>query len=97
LEEDLYRLVEDIERHMAAWAVVAERAESQASEVAAVREEVHSAIRSLNELKEAEAQRDQAVGLRRLSNSPDGIVCVGAGVIFNVLNGSCAIAQNSIF
>jgi predicted transcriptional regulator len=97
LKESLYHLVEDIGRHKAACAAVAERAESQASEVAAVREKVYSAIRSLNELKETEAQRDQVVGLRRLSGSPDGIVCVGAGNIFSILNRSCGVAQNSIF
>jgi hypothetical protein len=71
LKEYLVRLVEDIERHMTTCAAVAQRTES---EVAAVREEVHSAIRSL---KETEARGDQGVGLRRLSGSPDGIVCVG--------------------
>jgi hypothetical protein len=71
LKENLSSLVEDIERHRAACAAVAERAES---EVAVVREEVHSAIGSLNELKEAEARRDQVVGLRWLSVSPDNIV-----------------------
>jgi predicted transcriptional regulator len=85
LKEEPCRLVEDIERHRAAWAAVAQRVESQVSEVAAVREDVHFAIRSLNELKEAEARRDQAVGLRRLSGSPDDIVCVGAGDIFSIL------------
>jgi hypothetical protein len=78
-------------------AIVAERAESQASEVAAVREEVHSVIQNLNELKEAEARRDQVVGLRWLSGSPNDILCVEAGNIFSILNRSCAIAQNSIF
>jgi predicted transcriptional regulator len=97
LKEDLYGLGENVEQRRAAWAAVAEHAESQASEVAAVREEVHSAIRSLNELKEAEARCDQAVGLRRLSGPPDGIVCIGAGDIFRILNRSCAISQNSIF
>jgi predicted transcriptional regulator len=97
LKEDLSRLVEDIERHRAACAAVAERAERQASKVLSVRKKVHSAIRSLNELKEAETLRNQAVGLRRLSGSPDDIVCVEAGDIFSILNRSCAIAQNSIF
>jgi hypothetical protein len=75
LKEYLIRLVEDIERHMAACAAVAQRTES---EVAAVREEVHFAIWSL---KETEARVDQGVGLRRLSGSPDGIVCIGTGDI----------------
>jgi predicted Zn-dependent protease len=86
LKKNLYRLVEDIERHRAAWAAAAERTESQASEVVAVREEVHSTIWSLNELTEAEVRRDQGVGLRRLSGSPDDIVCFAAGDIFSVLN-----------
>jgi hypothetical protein len=78
LKEGLYPLAEAIERHRAACAAVAQRVKSQVSEVAAVREDIHFAIRSLNELKEAEARRDQAVELRRLSGSPDDIVCVGA-------------------
>jgi hypothetical protein len=65
--------------------------------VAAVRDEVHSSIWSLNELKEGEARRDQAVGLRRLSGSLDDIVCVGADDIFSLLNRSCVIAQIYIF
>jgi hypothetical protein len=77
LKENLYRLVEDIERHRAACAAVAERAESQASEVAAVREELHSAIRSLNELKEAEARPSGWTSAAE--RFADDVVCVGAG------------------
>jgi hypothetical protein len=54
-------------------------------------------IRSLNELKEAEVWRDQAIGLRRVSDLRDELVCVEAGDIFSILNRTCAIPQNSIF
>jgi hypothetical protein len=40
----------------------------------------------LNKLKEAEAPRDQAIGLRQLSGSPEDIVLVGVGGIFSILN-----------
>jgi hypothetical protein len=68
-----------------------------ASEVAALRKEVDSVIRSLNEQKEGEARRDQAIGFRRQSGSPDGMVYIGAGDIFSILNRSSAIAQISSF
>jgi hypothetical protein len=48
----------------------------------------------LNELKGTEARRDRAVGLWRLSGSPDEIVCFGAGDIFRIQDRSCAIASN---
>jgi hypothetical protein len=67
------------------------------SEIAAVREAVHFAIQSLNELKEAESWPDQAVGLWWLPGSPDAIAFPEAGDIFAILDRACAIAQNSSF